>query len=356
MSKTIDQRICIKFCVANQVKAAKTHKMLEIAFSENSLSRTQVFKWYKEFKEGREGVEDEPRSGRPSTSTDDDHVAKVKKLVLRNRRMSVRELAMEVEISKTQCHLILTDILEMKRVASRLVPKTLNILQREHRKLVATEMINNADNDPTFMKRIITGDETWVYEYDMETAQQSSEWRLSGEPKPKKARQSKSKVKVMLTVFFDYEGVVHHEFLPEGQSVNKEYYVAVMRRLREAIRRKRPNLWQNNSWLLHHDNAPAHTSKLVREYLVKNNTNILPQAPYSPDMAPADFFLFPKLKLPLRGRRFDSILDIQENSRRELLAMSKSSFAGAFEGWKRRWHMCIASNGEYFEGDNKEIN
>ena len=63
-----------------------------------------------------------------------------------------------------------------------------------------------------------------------------------------------------LTVFFDYRGVVHQEFLPYGRTVNKEYYLVVMRRLREAIRRKRPELWKNNSWLLHHDNAPAHSS------------------------------------------------------------------------------------------------
>lgn len=145
--------------------------------------------------------------------------------------------------------------------------------------------------------------------------------------------------------------MVHHEFLPEAQSVNKEYYLAVIRRLREAIRKKRPLLWRDNSWYLHHDNAPAHTSLLVRDYLAKNHVNVLPQAPYSPDMAPADFFLFSKLKMPLRGRRFDSIFAIKENSLRELRAIPKSSFEGAFEGWKRRWHMCIASNGEYFEGD-----
>ncbi|CAK9827073.1 Mariner Mos1 transposase [Anthophora retusa] len=56
--------------------------------------------------------------------------------------------------------------------------------------------------------------------------------------------------------------------------------------MRENVRRKRPELWRNNSWFLHHDNAPAHTSHIVRDYLTKNNINTVPQAPYSPDMAP----------------------------------------------------------------------
>ena len=85
----------------------------------------------------------------------------------------------------------------------------------------------------------------------------------------KNARQVLSNVKVMLTVFFDFNRIVHHGSLPGGQTVNKEYYLQVQRRLRESIRKKRPDLWKNNSWLLHHDNAPAHTSLLVREFLDK---------------------------------------------------------------------------------------
>ncbi|UYV84266.1 hypothetical protein LAZ67_X001703 [Cordylochernes scorpioides] len=65
--------------------------------------------------------------------------------------------------------------------------------------------------------------------------------------------------------------VVHHEFLPQGRAVNEEYYLQVMRNLREAIRQKRPDLWKNKNWLLHHDNAPAQTSLLVRDFLAKNN-------------------------------------------------------------------------------------
>ena len=73
----------------------------------------------------------------------------------------------------------------------------------------------------------------------------------------------------MLTVFFDYRGVVHYEFLPPGQTVNKEYYLSVMRRLREAIRLKRPDLWKDNSWFLHHDNAPSHTALVIRDHFRK---------------------------------------------------------------------------------------
>ena len=148
---------------------------------------------------------------------------------------------------------------------------------------------------------------------------------------------------------------MHQEFLPQGRTVNKEYYLEVMRRLREAIRKKRPELWKNNSWLLHHDNAPAHSSLLVRNFLAKNNTVIMPQPPYSPDLAPCDFFLFPRLKRPMKGRRFATIEEIKTESLRELKDIPKSAYQKCFEDWKKRWHKCIISEGDYFEGDNIEI-
>jgi len=88
----------------------------------------------------------------------------------------------------------------------------------------------------------VTGDESWVYGYDPETKQQSSEWKDPMSPRPKKGCQVRSKTKVMLLAVFDSEGIVHHEFAPSGQINNKEFYVEVLRRLRESVRRKRPEL------------------------------------------------------------------------------------------------------------------
>ena len=103
---------------------------------------------------------------------------------------------------------------------------------------------------------------------------------------------------------------------------------------------------------MHHDNARAHTSLLVREFLAKNNTVTMPQPPYSPDMAPRDFFLFPKIKRTLKGRRFTAIDDIKSASLKELKAIPKIEFEKCFEDCEKRWQKCIISNGDYFEGDN----
>ena len=80
---------------------------------------------------------------------------------------------------------------------------------------------------------------------------------------------------------------------------------------------------------------------------------VVPQPPYSPDLAPADFFLFLKLKFTLKGRRFDTVDEIQKNSTNEF-AIPKEAFQKAFQSWQKRWEWCVASEGNYFEVDKLE--
>ncbi|UYV83122.1 hypothetical protein LAZ67_22002308 [Cordylochernes scorpioides] len=316
--KKMDQRTCIKFCVKNEIKCVDAFRMLTVAYGEATLDRSNVYRCYKMFSEGREDVNDEERAGRPITSTTDEKINEVEKMILANRRITVREVAEDLNISIGLCHSNFINDLGMRRVAAKFVPKLLNCDQKQHRMNIANEMLDSVRDGPNLLQRVITGDEAWVYGYDVETKAQSSQWKLPHEPRPKKARQVRWNVKVLLTVFFDCRGVVHHEFLPQGRTVNKEYYLQVMRNLRGAIRQKRPDLWKNKNWLLHHDNAPAHTSLLVRDVLAKNNTLMMPQPPYSPDLAPCDFLLFPKLKRPMKGRRYATLDEIKTASKEEL--------------------------------------
>lgn len=211
-------------------------------------------------------------------------------------------------------------------------------------------MMKMVNNDENLLKKIINDDESWVYGYDPETKRQSSQWKLSSEPRPKKARQSRSNVKSLLIVFFYCEGVVHHEYAPRGQTINKEYYLEVLKRLRDAIRRKRHQLWSSGDWLLHHDNVPAHASNLVQQYLTKHKVVQLRQPPYSPDVAPCDFWLFPRLKMPLIGHRFDDKETVGTNTTNALKAISKNEFQDCFQKWKGRWERILQSSGDYFEG------
>jgi transposase len=119
------------------------------------------------------------------------------------------------------------------------------------------------------------------------------------------------------------------------QTVNRWYYLEVLKRLRENVERKRP----------------AHASLLIRDFLANMNITVLPQPPYLPDLPPADFFSFPKLKSTLKGQRFQMIQEIVENSQMELCTIPKKAYQDCFQKWQRCWEQCISAGGEYFEGD-----
>jgi histone-lysine N-methyltransferase SETMAR len=167
----------------------------------------------------------------------------------------------------------------------------------------------------------------------------------------KKERQVRSNVKVMLTVFFDSRGVVHHEYAPRGTTITKEYYQEVLQRLRDSVRRKRPDLWAATTWQLHQDNATAHSSHLIQTFLAKHSIPMVRLAPYSPDMAPCDFWLFPKLKMPLKGARFESREDIMQNAMAQLNTIPKDAFHKCFQQWRDCWDKCVHYQGDCFEGD-----
>ena len=153
---------------------------------------------------------------------------------------------------------------------------------------VCQDIIKHLQTEPDLLHRVITVDEPWIFEYDPETERQSCQWKSLMSLRPKKARQSKSKV-----MFFDVRGIVHIAFLPQGQTISQQVYKEVLQLLLCPLREKRGELRQDKSWLLQHDSAPAHNALSIRQFLAEKKIAVLEQPPYSPDLAPCDFFLFP---------------------------------------------------------------
>ena len=166
-----------------------------------------------------------------------------------------------------------------------------------------------------------------------------------------KAWRVKSNVKTMLISFFDANGIVHSEFVPNGDTVNQAFYVQVLKCLRDAVRQKRPELWQSEEWWLHHDNAPAHKAMSVQQFLTKNSMTQLLHPPYSSDLAPCDFFLFPRMNKVLKGKRFPDVEEMKRKTTEALNGITLKKFQDCFEKWKTHLDRCIASYGQYFEGD-----
>ena len=134
-------------------------------------------------------------------------------------------------------------------------------------------------------------------------------------------------------------------WVPTGQTVNKEYFVEVLREFRKRFHWKRPALFKSGQWHFHQDNAPVHNSILVTDYLKGINT--VPHPPYNPDFAPGDFWLFPKL----RGCHYETIEKMKVAVMKVIDMLTQEDFHGAFQKLLERYKKCIAAGGDYFEGD-----
>jgi len=103
--------------------------------------------------------------------------------------------------------------------------------------------------------------------------------------------------------------------------------------------------------MFHYGNALVHNALSIRDFLAKNNTAVLEQPPYSPDLAPCDFFLLRKLEGVMKGTYFPDVEAIKMAVTIELRAIPDRSFQECMEAWQRRMEKCVRSQGTKIEGD-----
>ena len=147
-------------------------------------------------------------------------------------------------------------------------------------------MLSRVCDDEDMLGKVVTMDESWVYGYDPETLRMCSQWKTANEPRPRKVKLARANMKTMLLLFFDEDGVIHEEYLPQPKSkkredkvtVNAQYYIMVLHKFLESLRAKRPEKVANG-WILHQDNASPHTAHITQTFLEINQIPILPQPP-----------------------------------------------------------------------------
>ena len=292
------------------------------------MNRVAVFEWHKRFKEGRESVRDDERCGRSKEVNTPQLIGQIKNFMDKDRRGSIETISAQFDVSVGTVHTIIREELKMWKICAKFVPRVLREDQKERRCHDSRQMAEMIDSDPAVLDALVTCDESWIYCYDPETKRQSSQWKHAGSPRPKKARQSKSTHKLLMIPFFDSTGMIYLHWVPTGQTVNKEYYVDVLREFRKRFcRRKRPALLKSDQWHFHQDNAPVHDSILVTDYLTKMGIKTVPYSPYGPDLDPCDFWLFPKL----RGCRYETIEEMKETVTKVIDTLTQEDIHGAFQ-------------------------
>ncbi|UYV63717.1 hypothetical protein LAZ67_2005415 [Cordylochernes scorpioides] len=378
------------------------------------------------------------------------NVQKITDLIKENPRTTLLELEQDTGISKTTIGRIVTKDLKLKKTPAKFIPRFLTNEQKLCRLATCENMLEITRTDPEWKDKIITGDETWVYDYDPETKRQYAEWRGQGEPRPKKSRILKSRKskpdvectgqswswvrdgipalgqqeteagldgsergqetgnhqkcrqffvrkecrrivnrfvaldetwahhftpeskqqsmqwrhsgspppkkakavpsagKVMVSVFWDSEGVLLLDFLNKGQTITGNYYAKLMTQLREAIREKRIGKLSRKI-VYHQDNAPSHLLLQAMAAIYDSGFEPLPHAPYSPDLAPADFHLFPHLKKSLSVIHFWSDEEVIDAVTSFFESLETSFFLEGIKALEHRWKKCIDLKGDYVE-------
>lgn len=345
----IEQRANIKFCFKLGKTFTETLQLMKQVYGIECLSRSRVHEWYMRFKDGREDVNDDQHFGQSKFVITEDAIKTVREFIKDTPKSSLKLMEMELNISKTSIYRILTEHLGLRKVSSRFVPHKLTDDQKLLRIQHSMDIIKESKMDRNFLYNIVTGDETWCFQYDPETKRQSAEWKHPDEPNSKKSRLEKSKVKTMLICFYDSKGIIHKEFVPPDQTVNAVFYLGVLKRLVRRICRIRPEYREEGSWRLLHDNAPSHRSTLVTDYLTKNRILTINHSPYSPDLAPCDFYLFGKMHLPMKGKRYVDVKAIQKACTDILKNISTDNLKHSFDMLLDRANRCIKSQGDYFE-------
>ena len=152
--------------------------------------------------------------------------------------------------------------------------------------------------------------------------------------------------------FSNIQGIDHKEFVPLGQTVNGEFYCEVLKRLREGIRRKRPDKRKNNNWFLHHDNAPAHTSLIVRQFLTFKNITVILHPRIRLTSPPATFSYSPRWIYGWKGFVLTLLRRSMQNRKR---IWTHSHLRTSRDVWNHGKHAGIAvyiyAQRDYFEGD-----
>lgn len=345
----IEQRAVIRNLLRQGKKSKEIREELVKVYKNNALSISAIKRWLAKFRTGHESLQQKRSGGPTATATIDAKVTAVQRVVMADRRSTIRQIAKEVGISKERVGFILHQKLGLSKVSARWVPRLLSDEQKQNRAQLSLALFHRFDADPeNFCSRLVTGDETWVHHYDPETKAQSMQWIKKGSHPPVKARVVASKGKVMLSLFWDAQGPLLIDFKPPNITITMHYYANLLSQLRDAIKEKRRGMLRKGVLLLH-DNASPHTGHIAQTALSKLKFEQLPHPAYSPDLAPSDFHVFPKLKLDLKGRRFSSDDQVKEAVLSWLDSMPKSFWEAGINKCKERWLKCFNVNGDYVE-------
>ena len=344
-----EQQFEMRFLAKEGLSAKQIHDRLIAVHGQNAVSRTTVQRWLLKFRIDPDNVSDMQRSGRPRVQ-DPGNIDKVRQVLAADKRTSVRQAARTTGLSRATTHRIIQKDLSKTKKPAKWVPHLLTQPQRNRRVLLARAALALLRRRNNAVEHVVAEDESWFWVWDPDSKRSSAQWLDPGEERPQKARQEQSTAKVMLVLFFDRQGVVYREWVPNGVGINANLYIDILERMRVSLRHRRPRLWSREvKWALLHDGAPAHRCRDTIRYLNYHGFTLMPHPGYSPDISPCDYWIFRKLKTMTSGVRYRNIGELTAAVDQAMNNIAPQEFADAMDRYPVRLRKLIAEQGRYFE-------
>lgn len=275
--------------------ASQAHKKLFAVYGEDALKERQCRNWFAKFHSGDFSLQVEHRSGRPVKADED----KIKAVINSEHHSTTREIADQLNIS----HTTVENHLKQLGYVNKLdvwVPHELKEIHLVKRINVCDSLLKRNENHP-FLKQLVTGDEKWI-SYD--NVKRKRSWLQPGEPVPTTSKAEVHQKKILLSVWWDFKGIVYFELLSRKATINSDIYCQQLTKLNKALQQKRPALVNRKGVVFLHDNATPHTSLATRQKLLELDWEVLSHPPYSPDLSPSDYHLFRSFQNSLNGKKF----------------------------------------------------
>ncbi|XP_043262919.1 histone-lysine N-methyltransferase SETMAR-like [Colletes gigas] len=294
--------------------------------------------WFIKFRSGDTTLKDEPRAGRPSGF--DDHLLKA--ILEQNPRQSTRSISERLNTSQSTVNRHLEKLGKVSKLGVW-VPHNLNERNKEDRISIATSLLSRVKIE-AFLNRIVTGDEKWVSYENIVRKRQWLDKNQPPLPDPKANIHGKT---ILLCVWWDCQGIIHHELLKSNLTITADKYVQQLQRVQEKLHEKRPALVNRKSVILLHENARSHTARVIQEKILELGWSVLPHPPYSPDLAPADYHLFCSLQNFLYGKTFNSEEQVRQAVENFFQLKPTTFYKEGIDKLPGRWEKVIDNSGEY---------
>ena len=332
--------------------ATSIHTDFATVLGNQAPSYRTVARWVSKFKDGLEDLEDEPRPGRPITAQTNINIEKVREVIEINPWSTFDEIEAETLLSRGTIQTIMHDVLKLKKLTSRWVPHLLTEKNRQDRVSICQENLRKFKSKAWRLCDVLTGDESWFYWRQLGRKQSNASWVAEGQSPRTVVRREQFESKTMVCIFFRTRGAELITWFERGKNVDSNAYIDYcLKPLVNSIKKQRTELG-TSKLKFHHDNARPHTAKIVTEYLNEQNFTIIDHPPYSPDLAPSDFWLFDYIKQRLDDHT--SAESLVNQITRILESIPREEYQKTFNKWIERMELCLLNNGDYFEHLIKE--